>query len=171
MERTRPYTVAVVAMSPARVIGRDGGLPWHLPEDLRFFRRTTTGTAVLMGRRTWESIGRPLPGRRNLVLSRNPPLLPPGVEALRSPEELDALDIRTRLHVIGGAAIYATMLPRCDEVLVSQLFDEFPGDTWFPPFESEFGPAQIVERHETFEVRRFLRLQPPFRANPASAGD
>jgi len=157
----RPYTVAIVAMTPNRVIGKDGGLPWHLPEDLRFFRRMTTGTAVLMGRRTWESIGKPLPGRRNLVLSRQPPPLPPGVEALRSPEEVDELHISTRLHVIGGAAIYRIFLPRCDEVLVTSVFAEYEGDTWFPPFEGDFLPPEVLERHDAFEVRRFLRKPGP----------
>jgi dihydrofolate reductase len=151
---SRPYTVAVVAMTPGRVIGHRGQLPWHLPEDLRFFRKVTLGQAVLMGRKTWESIGRPLPGRRNIVLSRNLERAPEGAELIRTPEAIDALGISTRLCVIGGAEIYRLLLPRCDEVLVSLLKREYEGDTWLPAFEDGFEPPEILEEHAEFQVLR-----------------
>ncbi len=157
----RPHTVAIVAMTASRVIGRDGRLPWHLPEDLRFFRRTTTGTAVLMGRKTWNSLGRPLPRRRNIVLSRTLEHPPDGAELIRTPEEAGHLGIDTRLHVIGGAEIYRLFLPRCDELLVSFVFAEHEGDTFFPPFEDSFALAEILERHAAFEVRRYVARRAP----------
>jgi len=149
----------IVAMTPQRVIGRDGGLPWHLPADLAFFKRTTTGHPILMGRATYESIGRPLPKRRNLVLTRDPQWSAPGVETLDSVAALDALELDGEVFVIGGAAVYDALLPRLDELLVSQLHAEHPGDTWFPPFEHRFGPPETLERHPDFEVRRYRALE------------
>ena len=155
-----PYMVAVVAMAPNRVIGRGGQLPWHLPGDLRFFRRITMDQAVLMGRKTWESIGRPLPGRRNIVLSRTLAEAPSGVELIRAPEEIDGLLIRTKLCVIGGAEIYDLLLSRCDEIVLSLVRREYDGDTFFPAFEDQFHLEEIVESQEAFEARRYVRRAP-----------
>lgn len=148
---------AIVAMTADRVIGRDGTLPWHLPEDLAFFKRTTSGHPILMGRTTYDSIGRPLPRRRNLVLTRDPGWQAEGVEVLHSPAELDALDLAGEVFVIGGSQVYEAFLPRLDELLVSQVFHPYPGDTRFPPFEHLFSPPEVVETHDAFEVRRYLR--------------
>jgi dihydrofolate reductase len=156
---TPPFTVAVVAMSPNRVIGLDGKLPWHLPGDLRFFRRATMGHAVLMGRKTWESIGKPLPGRRNIVLSRSNLALPAGVDLIHSPEEIAALQIPTRLCVIGGAEIYRLLLPRCEELLLTWVRRSYAGDTFFPDFEDQFVLAEILEENPDFEVRRYVARQ------------
>ncbi|WP_370962743.1 dihydrofolate reductase [Amycolatopsis sp. cg9] len=113
------------------VIGRDGGLPWHLPEDLRHFRSVTKGAAVLMGRRTWESLPprfRPLPGRRNLVLSRTPQ-----EEAETFPSLASALSaVPGDVWVIGGAAVYAAALPVADRIVVTELREPFEGDTYAP---------------------------------------
>src|SRR3984957_238141 len=108
-----PSVALVVAMSDNGVIGRAGTLPWHLPDDLKFFKSVTLGKPVLMGRRTFESIGRPLPGRRNLVLTRSSPALPAGVEAVGDIDAALALvaDV-AEVCVIGGAALYAEALPR-----------------------------------------------------------
>jgi dihydrofolate reductase len=152
-----PFTVAVVAMTPSRVIGYQGQLPWHLPGDLRFFRKVTIGQAVLMGRKTWESIGRPLPGRRNIVLSRSLDQAPEGAELIRTPESIDDLDISTKLCVIGGSEIYRLLLPRCDEVWLSLLTREYTGDTWLPAFEHDFFPPEVLEEHPDFQVLRYLR--------------
>lgn len=149
---------AIVAMTSSRVIGRDGRLPWHLPEDLRFFRRTTTGHAVVMGRKTWESIGRPLPNRRNIVLSRSAWDLPAGCERIATPEELDGLAIGTEVYIIGGAQVYTAFLPRCQELLVTWVGGDWEGDTWFPAFEEEFEPAAVLETHPTCEMRLYRRF-------------
>ena len=113
------------------VIGRDGELPWHLPEDLRHFRTVTAGAAVLMGRRTWDSLPprfRPLPGRRNLVLSRTPQ---EGAETFADlPTALAA--VSGDLWVIGGAAVYRAALPFADRIVVTEIRESFEGDTYAP---------------------------------------
>jgi len=110
-----------------------------------------------MGRKTWESIGRPLPGRRNIVLSRTLTETPPGVELIRAPGEIEALGITTRLCVIGGAEIYGLLLPQCDEIVLSPVRQEYEGDTFFPAFEDKFQLQEIVESQDTFEARRYVR--------------
>lgn len=150
--------IAIVAMTPSRVIGRDGSLPWHLPEDLAFFKRTTSGHPVIMGRKTLESIGRPLPKRRNIVFTRDPDWSVPGVEIVGRIGDLDQiLNGAERAYVIGGAQIYAALMDRIDELLVSRIHHEYPGDTRFPPFENLFPSHELVERHDGFEVRRYIR--------------
>jgi dihydrofolate reductase len=120
----------VVAHSANRVIGRDGGLPWHLPSDLRHFKELTTGGTVVMGRRTWDSIPerfRPLPGRRNIVVSRNgvgAPEVFAGVEA--------ALDAAGDCFVIGGGQVYAAALPLADTIHATEVEADVEGDAFFP---------------------------------------
>ena len=157
--KSGPTLTAIVAMTPSRVIGREGGLPWHLPADLAFFKRTTTGHVVVMGRRTWESIGRPLPNRRNIVLTRDRTWRADGAEVIHSPG-----DLATRLgasvgrvFIIGGAEIYAAFLDSLDEILVTHLRDDHPGDTWFPEFEDRFPVVTILEEHPDFVVKRWSR--------------
>jgi len=146
---------AIVAMTSDRVIGRDGGLPWHLPEDLAFFKRTTTGHPIVMGRSTFESIGRPLPKRRNLVLTRDQSWSAPGVETLHDPRELSRLDLDGEIFIIGGAQVYQAFLEDLDELLVSEVHQAHSGDTFFPPFEHLFHPPETIERHPAFDVLRY----------------
>jgi len=149
---------AIVAMTSERVIGRAGTLPWHLPEDLAFFKRTTSGHPIVMGRKTYESIGRPLPKRRNIVLTRDRAWSAPGVEVIHQPEELESLPgLGGRVFIIGGSEIYAAFLPRLDDLLVSHVHEPHAGDTWFPEFESRFPRNELLESHADFEVRRWLR--------------
>ena len=149
---------AIVAMTPDRVIGRAGTLPWHLPEDLAFFKRTTTGHPIVMGRKTYESIGRPLPKRRNIVLTRDSNWSAEGVEVIHRREELGQLPgIDGQVFIIGGSEIYAAFLPKLDDLLVSHVFEEHTGDTRFPEFESAFPESELLETHEAFEVRRWRR--------------
>jgi dihydrofolate reductase len=129
----------VVATSRNRCIGRDGGLPWHLPEDLRHFRAVTTGHAIIMGRRTHESIGRPLPKRRNIVLSRNPAATFEGCDTAASLE--DAVDLARaggddEPRVIGGASVYAAALPVTTRIFLTEVDRTVEGDTFFPPLEA-----------------------------------
>lgn len=147
----------IVAMTPERVIGQGGTLPWHLPEDLAFFKRTTRGHPIVMGRATYDSIGRPLPQRRNLVLSRDPHWQQPGVETLRHPSELDALGLDGEVFVIGGAQIYALLLSRLERLLVSLVHRCHPGDTHFPPFEHQFPTYRCLEKYAQFEIRAYDR--------------
>jgi dihydrofolate reductase len=121
----------VWAQSANGVIGRDGALPWHLPEDMAHFRSLTAGSTVLMGRRTWESLPprfRPLPGRRNLVLSRTPQ---DGVETFPGLEQALAA-VSGDVWVIGGAAVYRAALPLADRIVVTELREHFEGDTHAP---------------------------------------
>ena len=156
---TSAMLTAIVAMTPDRVIGRDGTLPWHLPADLAFFKRTTQGHTVVMGRKTWDSIGRPLPKRRNLVLTRDRTWRADGAEVLHTPEELRAMLGKQEGHafIIGGAQVYAAFLPWLDDLIVSHLHAHHPGDTFLPPFEHEFPHSEILETHPDFTVRRWSR--------------
>ncbi len=135
----------VVAHSANRVIGRDGGLPWRLPGDLRRFRELTTGHAVVMGRRTYESLPdafRPLPERRNIVLSTDPAYRADGAEVVG---DLDAALTGTRF-VIGGGAVYAQALPLAQRVYATEIEAEVDGDTFFP--ELPAAAWRCVERGE-----------------------
>lgn len=149
---------AIVAMTAGRVIGRGGDLPWHLPGDLAFFKRTTSGHPIVMGRKTYDSIGRPLPKRRNIVLTRDREWSVDGVEVIHSPEDLAKLDgIDGRVFVIGGSEIYAAFLPHLDEILVSHVRGDYEGDTRFPEFEDQFPVCEVVEEHDDFVVKRWGR--------------
>lgn len=150
-----PHLTAVVAMDPNRLIGADGKLPWHLPEDLAFFKKTTLGHPVLMGRKTFESIGRPLPKRRNIVLTRDRSWSHPGVEAIHSPEEIP--DAEGNIFVIGGAEIYEVLTDQIDEWLVSHVHATHEGDTHLAEFEGKFTRSEVVESHGDFTVKRYLR--------------
>ena len=132
-----PRLTIIVARARNGVIGRDNALPWHLPEDLRHFKRTTTGHAVLMGRRTHESIGRPLPGRRNLVVSRTPGYAPAGVEVFESlPQALQACATDEEVFVIGGAQLYDAALPLADRAIVTEIDIDVDGDARFPALDA-----------------------------------
>ena len=139
----------VAACAENRVIGRDGGLPWHLPADLARFRRLTIGHAVIMGRRTWESIGgRPLAGRRNLVVTSHP-LTAPGVEAFASLEAaLEAVRDDPEPCVVGGEGIYRAALPRATRIHLTRVHASPTGDTFFPEVEWSEWKLGFEERHE-----------------------
>ena len=124
---------AVVAATENDVIGRDNGMPWHLPADLAHFKAITLGHPVLMGRRTFEAIGRPLPGRRNLVLSRSPDFTVPGVDVVHTLEAaIAAAGDVPELMIIGGAALYTLALPRTGRVHLTRLHMTLDGDAHFP---------------------------------------
>jgi dihydrofolate reductase len=128
--------VAVVAVSDNGVIGRDQGLPWHLPDDLRRFRSLTMGHALLMGRRTFESIGRPLPGRRNLVLTRDPRWRAPGCEAVATPAAaLAAVGEGGQLFIIGGASVYLACWGLVARVELTEVHATIAGDTRLAGFD------------------------------------
>jgi dihydrofolate reductase len=131
----------VAAVAQGGVIGRDGTVPWHLPEDMAFFRRLTTGHPVVMGRRTWDSLPdrfRPLPGRRNIVVTRNHTWAANGAERAGSLEEaLRLAGDAGPVFVIGGAEIYRAALPHADELVLTEIELDVEGDTFFPEWPRE----------------------------------
>ena len=144
----------VVALAANGVIGRGGTLPWHLPDDLKHFKALTMGHPILMGRRTYESIGKPLPGRRSIVVSRTLAASPaPGVEVARSLDEAVQLASQTPgpAFVIGGAALYQAAFPRTDRLHLTELDAAVDGDTFFPPFDRSKWRVVSETRHESDE--------------------
>jgi len=131
----------IVAMGANRVIGADNRMPWHLSADLKRFRQITMGKPILMGRRTHESIGRPLPGRKNIVLTADPDYAAPGCAVAHDLEAALREAEGEELMVIGGAALYRAFLPRADRLYLTLIHSEFAGDTFFP----EFDPAEWIE--------------------------
>jgi dihydrofolate reductase len=130
----RVYLVAAVAAN--RVIGAHGKLPWHLPEDLRHFKSLTLGHPVIMGRRTWESLGKPLPGRENIVVTRAPGYKAPGAHVAASLEGALALCAGEPIaFVIGGAELYDAALPAADGLVMTEIHRDFDGDTRFPDYD------------------------------------
>ena len=133
----------IAAMDRNRVIGKDGGLPWHLPEDLKHFKAVTMGKPVIMGRKTHESIGRPLPGRLNIVLTGDAAYSAEGCSVAHSAgEALAAAGDVEEVMVIGGAAVYAEWLPRAARLYLTLIDAEAAGDAYFPAWD----PAEWVER-------------------------
>lgn len=133
-----PRISLIAAMTDRRIIGHDGGMPWHLPDDLRHFKALTMGKPVLMGRKTFESIGRPLPGRRNIVISRKGVPDMAGIEVAGSLEEaLARADDGTteEIMVIGGGEIYRLALPRAERIYLTHIEIDAPGDTVFPEID------------------------------------
>ncbi len=133
-----PRITLVVAMARNRVIGRGGRLPWRLPADLRHFKAVTWGKPVVMGRRTWESLGRPLAGRRNLVLSRTPGYRAPGAEVVTSLcKALLATADAPEVMIIGGARVYERALPVAERIHLTEVDAAPEGDTFFPELPAE----------------------------------
>jgi dihydrofolate reductase len=127
----------IVAWARHRVIGRAGTLPWHLPEDLRHFKLATLGHPIVMGRKTWESIGRALPGRRSIVVTRNAHFTAPGGETAGSLAQALAMCAGApEVFVIGGAQLFAEALPLARRLIVTEIDADFEGDTFFPPFDA-----------------------------------
>ena len=120
-------------MDRKRLIGRDNAMPWHLPADLAHFKAATLGKPIMMGRKTFESLGRPLPGRHNIVLTRDPAFSADGITVAHNLDQaLAAAGEVPELMVIGGATLYADMLPRADRMVLTFIDAEFDGDAWFP---------------------------------------
>ena len=141
--------IAVAAMAVNRVIGDAGRIPWHLPEDLRWFKELTMGGTLLMGRVTYESIGRPLPGRQTIVLSRREGWQIPGVAVIRDLSQLRQASGDSEVFVVGGAEIYRAALPYCRDLYLTEVRREVNGDRRMPVFEDVFRfSAQLRETPE-----------------------
>ncbi|HEU4820854.1 MAG TPA: dihydrofolate reductase [Qipengyuania sp.] len=128
---------AIYARAANGVIGKDGALPWHLPADLKRFKALTMGKPIVMGRKTFESFGKPLPGRRHIVLTRDRDWHAEGAEVVRTPQDALAL-AGEDAAVIGGAAILTALLPHCDRVELTEVHADYPGDVVVPPLGPEW---------------------------------
>lgn len=165
-EQQRPLIKLVVAYTDDRVIGKDGGMPWHLPNDLAHFKRHTMGQPIIMGRQTWESIGRPLPGRRNLVLSRSAEFQARGAECFTNLNAaLRGCAGEPAVCVIGGEQIFRLALPLADEIIATEIHADIAGDTFFPPLpagqwrELERQP-QAAENGLSYDFVHYVKLAP-----------
>jgi dihydrofolate reductase len=154
----------VVAMDRNRLIGRDNGLPWHLPPDLKHFKSVTMGKPVIMGRKTHQSIGRPLPGRRNIVISRNASYKAEGCEVVGSLEQALAITADAEeAMIIGGMTIYQSAMSFVQRLHLTLIDAEFEGDAWFPEYDPAAWKVTAEERHrhqdgdQEFEYR-FVQL-------------
>jgi len=143
--------ILMAAMAANRVIGHDGGIPWHNPDELRFFKETTIGHAVIMGSNTYRSLGRALPGRRNIVISRDPALAAPDCETAPSLEAALALcaGMKDQVFIIGGGRVFAEAIRLADGIIVSVLDDAYEGDSVFPEIPAAVFREISRVRHET----------------------
>ena len=138
-------------MDAARGIGLNIGIPWRLKEDMQLFKRLTMGHPILMGRKTWESLGRPLPGRQNIVLTRNADYVAEGAVVITELSQLANLELQdSEIMVIGGAQLYAQMLPQMQRLHVSEVLGTHEVDTWFPEFAQFFSSRVPQQEFEGF---------------------
>ena len=162
INQKKPKIVLIVAMARNRVIGNKGSLPWHLPEDLKRFRRLTMGHPIIMGRKTYDSIGRPLPGRRNIVISRNQSLAIDSVETAASLQSaLDMVADADQAFVIGGQQIYQAALPLADRIELTLVDGDFEGDVLFPEIDPQVwleSQREAGHNSESGLKYRFVRL-------------
>nr|AIA13345.1 Dihydrofolate reductase [uncultured bacterium] len=149
---------AIAAMSLNRVIGAGNQIPWHLPEDFKWFKEMTTGHVIVMGRRTFESIGKPLPNRETFVLSRSQ-FSYPGVKTIARLDELPALTGKREVFICGGAQVYAEALPLCSDLYLTLVKRTFEGDTFFPPFEDQFELAEEIRDTPEFKILHYRSRQ------------
>jgi dihydrofolate reductase len=138
----------IVAMDDNHLIGKDNGLPWHLPADLAFFKKVTTGHSIVMGRKTYDSIGRPLPNRRNIVITRSVDVSIEGCEVFNSIDDaLDSSKEEKEVLVIGGANLCQQVLARVDRLYITHIEGAFEGDTYFPDYDADDWREISCESH------------------------
>jgi dihydrofolate reductase len=146
----------IVAMGLNRVIGRNNQLVWHLPADLRHFKKTTIGKPVIMGRKTYESVGKSLPGRTTVVVTRRADFVAPGCLVARSLEQaLEAASSEPEILIAGGGDIYRQAIPLCDRMYITIIEQEFEGDTFFPEFDPHEWIIEDERRHDPDERNKY----------------
>jgi len=148
---------AIAAMSLNRVIGAGNKIPWHLPEDFKWFKKMTTGQVIVMGRKTYESIGRPLPNRTTIVLSRSP-LTISGVRIAADLKELGTLESELagrEIFICGGAQVYEQALPMCSDLYLTLVKRNVEGDTFFPAFEDKFVVKEEILDQPEFKILHY----------------
>jgi dihydrofolate reductase len=147
---------AIAAMSLNRVIGAGNKIPWHLPDDFKWFKQKTTGNVIVMGRKTFESIGRPLPNRETIVLSRSRFQFP-GVRTISDLNEIDLAKESRDVFICGGAQIYQQTLPLCSDLFLTLVKREVEGDAFFPPFERDFELVEEIRDTPEFKIIHYRR--------------
>lgn len=157
MDLGRPL-VAIAAVGRNRALGKDNRLPWRIPEDFAFFKATTMGHVLVMGRKTYESIGRPLPGRTTVVLSRSG-FAAPGVTVVRDWSALRDIEPGRSLFLAGGAQLYAEALTACSELLLTHVDLEPEADAFFPDWTNGFDSGEVLRQGPGFVIRRHLPLR------------
>ncbi len=154
---TQLTTISLIwAMDKNRLIGADNGLPWRLPADMKWFREQTMGKPILMGRKTYESIGKPLPGRENLIMTRQQGLTIEGCRIVHSLDEARAaVPDADEIMVIGGSEIYSLLLPDADRLYCTVIHDLFEGDAWFPEFNKGEWEQTLCKFHDADDQNRY----------------
>jgi len=147
---------AIAPMSETPVIGNKRDIPWNIPEDFKWVKSCTTGKAIVMGRKTFESIGRPLPNRENIVISRSVKEIP-GCVVLPSIEAVTAYQTDKEIWIFGGAEIYRQALPMIETLYLTTVKRTVEGDAFFPPFEDEFPNKQLIRESEEFFITKYSR--------------
>lgn len=148
--------IAIAAVSENGIIGSDGSIPWHIPEEFKWFKKATMGGNLVMGRKTWDSIGRPLPGRTTIVVSRLVPYIQ-GITVINDLDTLRAFKFTSDIFICGGAEIYKQAFPLCDELLLTTVKQTVKGDTVFPDYQIYFNHSEVVMDHELFTVNRWIK--------------
>ena len=155
-----PEVIVIAAVAENGVIGKQGGLPWHLPEELKRFKRLTMGNPIIMGRKTHESIGRVLPGRRNIVLSSSD-LKAPGIDVFSSLEAaLAACQNVQKVFIIGGGQIFKQALPLAQKIELTRVHQHIAGDVYFPEIKLKEWQVVATEPHDGYTFITFQRLTP-----------
>lgn len=153
MHLSHLHFTSIVAMTAERVIGHLGSMPWHLPEDLKHFRETTLHHPILMGRKTFDSIGRALPKRQNIVLTRNRDWKQHNTETIHQIEDLAQLTLwKNTIFIIGGAEIYRELLPVTESIIVTHIKRNYHGDTYFPAFKALFPNEKKLQKKINFDI-------------------
>jgi dihydrofolate reductase len=143
---------AIVAMSLNRAIGKNNKLPWHLPEDLKWFKKLTTGHVIIMGRKTWESIGKPLPNRESIVVTRTEI---PGIRTVKSLDEINPAADAREYFVIGGAQLFREALPLCSDLYLTLVKREVEGDVFLDRFEEKFSLFETIQDTPEFSILHY----------------
>ena len=147
---------AIAAMAENRVIGQGNKLPWHLPEELKWFKKMTVNQVIIMGRKTFESIGRPLPNRETIVLTRSG-FHHSGVQTRKSLAEIPMADDPREFFIVGGAEIFAQALPQCSDLYLTRVKKQAEGDVFFPPFEDQFELVGTLQENPDFTIFHYRR--------------
>ena len=156
---TKPFK-AIAAMSLNRAIGAGGKIPWHLPEEFKWFKKMTTGRIIVMGRKTFESIGKPLPNRTTIVLTRSPQPIP-GAQTVSDLRQIDPASpafAGREIFICGGAQVYEQALPLCSDLYLTLVKRNVAGDTYFPPFEDQFELVEEISDGPEFKVLHYRAI-------------